>query len=273
MIEISSTANTQIKEIKKLQTRKERVETGQAYIEGLRIVIEAFEAGMDIQRLIFCPSLLVSQAGRKLVDTFSADSPENMISVTESVFRHLSSKDGPQGLAAVIKQKWSRLEMLEPKPGQLIIALDEVADPGNLGTIIRTADAGGADTIILLDNCTDPYDPTSIRASMGALFDVSIIRCTFEDFVMWKKRNKVTVIGAAGSAETDYHFAKYPEKMVLMMGSERQGLSPRYMEISDQLVSIPMKGRGDSLNLAIATGIMIYEILNHRRDYKKPNGG
>jgi len=269
MIEISSTSNVQIKEIKKLQNRKERVETGNAYIEGLHIVIEAYEAGMDIQKLIYSPALLISRTGRKMVDQFSASFPYKILEVSESVFLHLSSKDGPQGLAAVVRQKWSSLEKIDLKSGSLIVALDEVADPGNLGTIIRTADAGGVSAIILLDNCTDPYDPTSIRASMGALFDISIIKSTLADFTGWKMRNNVPVVGAAGSSKNDYHTANFPEPMVLLMGSERQGLSGKYEEICDQLVSIPMKGQADSLNLAMATGIIIYEILNHRRDQQK----
>jgi RNA methyltransferase, TrmH family len=270
MVEISSTANPRIKEIHKLLNRKDRAESGLAYIEGLRIVIQAIQDGWDIQTLVYCPSLLVSPAGKQAVDGFLASGQNRCIEVSETVFRYLSGKDGPQGLAAVIRQKWSSLAEIDLNASKTIIALDEIADPGNLGTIIRTADACGVTSIILLDNCTDPYDPSSIRASMGALFNMAMIKCTLEDFIVWKNASSIQAYGAAGGTENDYHFTRYVHPMVLLMGSERHGLSDRHLEICDKVVSIPMIGKSDSLNLAMAAGIILYEILNHQREsFKK----
>lgn len=275
MIEITSTSNPRIKEIRKLNNRKERSESGLAYIEGLRIVIEAFEQNIEIDTLITCPSLLISEAGNKMVTDFASSAGDRIIEVNEPVFRQLSGKDGPQGLAAVIRQKWSNLAELDLKTIRTIVALDQVADPGNLGTILRTADASGVSAIILLDNTTDPYDPASIRASMGALFDLPLIKCSLDEFITWKTENKLYVTGAAGSSKTSYHFAHYPRPMVLLMGSERHGLTQSHLDVCDQVVSIPMQGRSDSLNLAMATGIILYEILNHQRDttYEKGKPG
>jgi TrmH family RNA methyltransferase len=275
MIEITSTSNPRIKEIRKLNNRKERAETGLAYIEGLRIVIEAFEQNVEIDTLITCPSLLISEAGNKMVTDFASSAGDRIIEVNEPVFRHLSGKDGPQGLAAVIRQKWSNLTALDLKTIRTIVALDQVADPGNLGTILRTADASGVSAIILLDNTTDPYDPASIRASIGALFDLPLIKCSLDEFITWKTENKLYVTGAAGLSKTSYHFAHYPRPMVLLMGSERHGLTQSHLDVCDQVVSIPMQGRSDSLNLAMATGIILYEILNHQRDttYEKGKPG
>jgi len=266
MIEISSTANPHIKEIHKLLNRKERAESKLAYVEGLRIVIQAIQEGWQIESLIYCPPLLVSQAGIKALESFLISGENKCIAVSESVFRYLSGKDGPQGLAAVVRQKWSVLGEIDLKSTNTIIVLDEIADPGNLGTIIRTADACGVSSIILLDNCTDPYDPTSIRASMGALFNIALIKCSLDEFIFWKKATGIQVFGAAGGTENDYHFTHYIQPMVLLMGSERHGLSNRHLEICDQVVSIPMIGKSDSLNLAMAAGIILYEILNHGRD-------
>jgi RNA methyltransferase, TrmH family len=265
MVEISSTANPRIKEIHKLLNRKDRAESGLAYIEGLRIVIQAIQDGWDIQTLIYCPSLLVSPIGKQALDGFLASCQSKCIEVSESVFRYLSGKDGPQGLAAVVKQKWSILAEIDLNTSKTIIALDEIADPGNLGTIIRTADACGVTSIILLDNCTDPYDTSSIRASMGALFNTALIKCSLDEFILWKKASGIQVFGAAGGTDNDYHFIHYVHPMVLLMGSERHGLSDRHLEICDQVVSIPMVGKSDSLNLAMAAGIILYEILNHQR--------
>lgn len=267
MIEVTSTANPRIKEIRSLQNRKGREATGLAFIEGLRIAIEAFKLGMDFKWLVYSDTLLTSQAGRKLVEQFSQKNLDKILSVSEHVFRYLSAKDGPQGLAAVIQQKWFKLDEIVPEAVDTIIALDEIADPGNMGTILRTADSAGVTTVLLLDNCTDPYDPTSIRASMGALFNIRLVKCSLDDLIQWKTQLKIHMVGAAGGATTDYHSAVYPKQMILLMGSERQGLSERHMQVCDQLVSIPMKGRSDSLNLAMATGIILYELLNQRRDH------
>jgi RNA methyltransferase, TrmH family len=265
MIEISSTANPRIKEIHKLLNRKDRAESGLAYVEGLRIVIQAIQDGWDIQTLVYCPSLLISPVGKQALEGFLVTGLNKCIEVSESVFRYLSGKDGPQGLAAVITQKWSNLDEIDLKTAKTIIALDEIADPGNLGTIIRTADACGVTSIILVDNCTDPYDPSSIRASMGALFNMAMIKCTLDEFILWKNASGIQVFGAAGGTGNDYHFMQYFHPMVLLMGSERHGLSDRHLKICDQVVSIPMIGKSDSLNLAMATGIILYEILNHQR--------
>lgn len=266
MIMITSTANPRIKEIHKLQQRKERAATGLAFIEGLRIVIEAFERGADFDCLLVCKELLVSQPGMRMVEQFSRDHEERVVLVNEVVFRYLSGKDGPQGLAAVIRQQWTPLAEIIPAANELLIGLDEVADPGNLGTIIRTADAAGVKAILLLDNCTDPYDPTSLRACMGALFNMRIVKCATAEFARWKQQNTIEVIGASDAATEDYHYSRYPQRMVLLMGSERQGLTDTQISLCDRLVAIPMLGCSDSLNLAMATGIIMYEIINHWRD-------
>ena len=218
MVEISSTANPRIKEIQKLLNRKDRAESGLAYIEGLRIVIQAIQDGWDIQTLVYCPALLVSRSEDRHWMIFCFPVRISVLEVSESVFRYLSGKDGPQGLAAVVSKNGQHLAEIDLKTSKTIIALDEIADPGNLGTIIRTADACGVTSIILLDNCTDPYDPSSIRASMGALFNMALIKCSLEEFVLWKKSTGIQVYGAAGGTENDYHFAHYIHPMVLING-------------------------------------------------------
>jgi TrmH family RNA methyltransferase len=269
MIEITSTANPRVKEIKSLANRKEREASGKAFIEGLRIAIEAIDAQVEVETLVYCEQLLTSQPGREALARFAQRQPEKVLSVSENVFRALSGKDGPQGLGAVIQQRWYQLNQVNLDSGQVILALDEPADPGNLGTILRTADSAGVETVILLDHSTDPYDPTAIRASMGAIFNIQLIRSTLMDFLSWKNQNGIYLAGAAGGEGVDYHVARYPEPMVLIMGSEREGLSAAHKAACDQLVSIPMYGRSDSLNLAMATGIILYEIVNQWRDIKE----
>ena len=131
---------------------------------------------------------------------------------------------------------------------------------------MRTSDAVGGAGLILLDHSTDPYDPTCIRASMGAVFSQRLVRASFAQFSEWKRANQVHLVGASGGAARDYAEVEFPQPLLLLMGSERQGLSEEAVRLCDQMVAIPMRGRSDSLNLAVATGIILYQIFNQRRD-------
>jgi TrmH family RNA methyltransferase len=256
---ITSLSNEKIKQIRHLKDRKFRNETGLFFIEGLRLVIEACQQGAAIETLVVAPELLSSEIGKTLV------SEERWISkileVSAEVFESFSHKEGPQGIAAVLKQDWVGLEYINAENG-MWIALDSVADPGNLGTILRTTEAAGGLGVILLDQTTDPYDLTALRASMGAIFDLKITRGSLDDFRDWKRSKDIFLVGTDGEADCDYRQVLYPKPLIILMGSEREGLQPQHYAICDQVVKIPMIGRSDSLNLAVATGIMIYEVYS-----------
>lgn len=262
---ITSSSNPTIKFIRKLSDRKERRQTGMFFVEGLRTVGEAVQRGWDIETLVVAPELLVSLFGQQLVEQVAAMG-STVIEVSEDVFLSLSIKEGPQGIAAVGHQRWTQLEDVHLKAGDTWIALDSVQDPGNLGTILRTSDAAGCRGVILMDQSTDPYDPGAIRASMGAIFSQPVVKTTYADFAHWKREHQSIVVGTSDKAPQDYHEFKYPSALVVLMGSERQGLLEQHLAICDAVVSIPMRGTSDSLNLAVATGLMIYEIFNQRRD-------
>ncbi len=262
---ITSPANLRIKQIRKLRERKERQQTGLFFAEGLRIVIEAARQGAPIQTVITAPSLLTSQVGQKTVRELRLKGVE-ILEVGDEVFKSLASKDDPQGIAAVIQQVWTGIDQVGLAPGELWVALDSVADPGNLGTILRTMDAAGGEGAILLDQSTDPYDPTAVRASMGALFSQKLVHVDFSQFAEWKKSHQVFLVGTSDKAREDYHFTRYPSGFVLLMGSERRGLQEDALRLCDQVVRIPMSGTSDSLNLAVATAVVLYEVYNQRRD-------
>ena len=262
---ITSSANERIKQMRKLQDRKERMESGLFYLEGLRIVGEAIEAGETLETLVIAPDLLRSEYGLKLASD-EAGKGTDVLEVSGEVFRRMALKEGPQGIAAVVRQRWIDLDEVQLQPGRPWIALDSVADPGNLGTILRTSDSAGGVGVILLDQSTDPYDPSAVRASMGALFDQKVVRASFEEFASWKRAGGFTLVGTSDKAEQDYHAYRYPATQVVMMGSEREGLLPQHLSLCDAVVSIPMMGKSDSLNLAVATAVILYEILNQRRD-------
>jgi RNA methyltransferase, TrmH family len=266
---ITSTGNNRVKWIRKLvRDRKERQESGVFYIEGLRIVTEAIQMGAAVDTLIVAPDLLESEHGQSLVER-QRRGRADLLFVSQDVFKSISQKEGPQGIAALVRQSWLRLADLQPLPGSRWVALDSVADPGNLGTIMRTNDAVGGKGIILLDHSTDPYDPTALRASMGAVFSQKLVRASFDEFGRWKNDQHVAVFGTSGQGAVDYQAMEYPETMVLLMGSERHGLLDQHIALCDAVVRIPMVGRSDSLNLAVATAVILYEIFNQQRGKPK----
>lgn len=261
---ITSPANPSVKAIRALRQRKEREASGSFFIEGIRLVAEAAQLGAPIERLVVAPDLLASGFARELVAAQAAAGVP-LLELSAEVFAGLSQKDGPQGLGAVVRQRWEPLEglRLDRAPGW--VALDRVADPGNLGTILRTADAVGMSGVILVGPSTDPYDPAALRGSMGAVFAQRLVRCTSAELAAWKRAAGAFVVGTSDKAAADYQAVAYPQPLVLLMGSEREGLAPELQALCDALVSIPMRGRSDSLNLAVATGVMLYELLAQGR--------
>lgn len=260
---ITSTANSRIKEIRKLRDRKERQQMGLFFAEGIRVVAEAIQSQVEIETLLIAPELLQSSFACKLVDD-QKNKGVDIFEVSGSVFESVASKENPQGIAAVIHQRWCHLDDIKKTDG-IWVALDAVQNPGNLGTILRTNDAIGGDGVILLDQSTDPYDISSIRGSMGAIFSQKLVRTSFEKFTNWKNQTGWYVTGASGDAELDYQDVSYPQALILLMGSERMGLHEHHKTICNSMVKIPMIGRSDSLNLAVATAVMLYEIFNQRR--------
>ncbi len=267
---ITSAANPKIKQIRALRQRKEREQCGLFLIEGIRIVGEAVQLHAQIETLIVADDLLASPFARELVAQQQAHGVATL-PVSAEVFRTLSQKDGPQGIAAVVRQHWEPLSAVQHTGELCWVALDAVQDPGNLGTILRTSDAVGSAGIILIGDSTDPYDPAAVRASMGAIFAQRLVRVSLAEFAAWRAQQAqlgaagYRIVGAAGHATSEYQAVRYRAPLVLWMGSERQGLSLEQQALCDQLVRIPMVGRSDSLNVAVATAVILYEIFNQAR--------
>ena len=261
---ISSIANPRIKQIRSLAHRQEREQTQLFFIEGIRIVAEAIQLTAEIQSLVYAPTLLKSQFGMDLVRQ-QMEQGLPCLEVSADVFKSLSVKDGPQGLGAVVHQRWEHLNQLQGQEGLCWIALDAAQDPGNIGTILRTSDAVGCAGLLLLGPCADPYDPGALRASMGAVFSQRLVKTSFTEFAQWKQKHKLQVIGTSDKGAVSYREASYKQPLVLLMGSEREGLSQEQQAVCDTIVKIPMVGRSDSLNLAVATGIVLYEIFHQNK--------
>ncbi|GAC1401791.1 MAG: RNA methyltransferase [Ktedonobacteraceae bacterium] len=258
---ISSLANPRIKHIRSLAHRQEREQTHFFFIEGIRLVVEAIQLHAEIQTLVYAPALLKSQFGMEIVQQ-QQEQGISCLEVSAEVFKSLSVKDGPQGLGAVVHQRWEQLERIQGNEGVCWVALVAAQDPGNIGTILRTSDAVGCAGLMLLGQCADPYDPNALRASMGAIFSQRLIKASFAEFVQWKREHFLPVVGTSDKGIVEYRQMTYRSPLVLLMGSEREGLSQEQQAVCDTMVKIPMVGRSDSLNLAVATGIVLYEIFH-----------
>lgn len=261
---ITSFANPRVKSIRKLEQKKYRQETGLFFIEGLRTVGEAVQTRAPIETLVIAPDLLVSDFGKSLLDNPMVQKIE-ILEVSTEIYEKIAHKEGPQGIGAIVRQAWQPLERTIVGPEDLWVALDSVADPGNLGTIMRTAEAVGARGIILIGNATDPHDPAAVKASMGAVFSLTLVHSSRDAFHVWQQTNQLLMVGASDHAKTDYQEIDYNHPLILLMGSERHGLSAEMEAACTIMACIPMEGRSDSLNLAVATAVMLYEIYNQSR--------
>ena len=176
-------------------------------------------------------------------------------------FRDLSTDTRASGILAIARQRWTRLGelRLDGTPGLLV--LEGIRFPGNLGTILRTAEAVGVAGVAFLDSCRDPYDVAAVRASMGSLYDLRLVRTDAAELIAWARETDTTLVGTSPRAECDHTTLRDVRRAALLMGDEREGLSPDAMQLCDATVRIPICGRGDSLNVAVATGIVLYELL------------
>jgi len=261
---IESRNHASIKRLRLLQRRDERERTGLFLAEGMRFVAQAAEAEGEIETVVVAPELLTHPFGQKVARRLRRAGVRSL-EVTPEVFHSFSLTEEPQGIAAVVRQRWEPLDRVLPSDGLCWTALSTVHSPGNLGTLLRTSDAVGGAGLILLSPDADPYDPATVRATMGALFSQRFVRATAAELRRWKERHRCALVGTSPAAEEDYHTAAYPPAVVLFMGGERRGLSPEELALCDRVVRIPMVGRSDSLNLAVAAGVLLYELFNQRR--------
>jgi TrmH family RNA methyltransferase len=261
--EVTSLANPIIKDIKALSNKKSREESGTFMAEGLKLVIEAIELGWAIHTLVYAKAV----KGKPLVEQMAAKTVASgglVLEVSEKVLSSVTRRDNPQMVVGIFEQRWKPLKEIRPTDGETWIALDRVRDPGNLGTIIRTADAAGASGVILLGETTDPFSLETVRATMGSVFAVPVAKATPDEFIAWKKSAGVSVVATHLAGSVDYRTIDYKKKpVVILMGNEQSGLPDQLAKEADALARIPQQGRADSLNLAIASAVMLFEARRH----------
>lgn len=255
---ITSLTNERVKAIRALDMRKARRETGLFVAEGASILVTAREAGFVPTSLVYLAGSAGNPVARSLVG-WALGAGADVLEVPEAVLAKLSAKDNPQTMLGVFRQRWGSLPQAAGRD-DCWLALEEVRDPGNLGTIIRTADAVGAKGIILIGNTCDPYSREAVRATMGSVFAVPLVRTTREAFLAWRADWRGDVVGTHLDAREDFRRAAYKGPVLLVMGSEGPGLSDSLTRACSRLVKIPMAGKLDSLNLAVATALALYQI-------------
>lgn len=257
--EITSLSNPVVKDIKALALKKYRDEQNAFMAEGLKLVIDALDGGWTIRTLIY----LKAGRGNAAVEKAAARTVASgglVLEVSEKVLGAITRRDNPQMVVGVFEQKLAKLSQIAPAGDDVWVALDRVRDPGNLGTIIRTVDAVGAKGVILVGETTDPFSLETVRATMGSVFSVPVARATPDAFIQWKAKAGAMLIGTHLKGSVDYRTPSYAGRpVVLLMGNEQQGLPESLASACDELVRIPQAGRADSLNLSVATGIMLYE--------------
>jgi TrmH family RNA methyltransferase len=254
---VTSLTNPTVKAVRALHLRKARDETGLFVAEGLKVVTEGIETGHAPKILLHGAEASSHPLLQKAIAATMADNGQ-VIEVTQDILAKVSRRDYPQAVVGVFQQVFYPLETLEPTAARCWVALHKVRDPGNLGTIIRTADAAGLGGVILVGECVDPFSVEAVRATMGSIFAVPLVRASEIEFAAWRNGWPGSVVGALLSATVDYRQVAYARPTLLLMGNEQQGLPPEMADLCDVNVKIPMRGRADSLNLSVATGIMIY---------------
>jgi TrmH family RNA methyltransferase len=240
-----------------LHQRKERHASGLFLAEGMKIAAEALALGRVPSLLMFGPEVRDHPVLRTLViATYEAGG--DVVEAPREILQKVSRRDNPQTVLAVFPQAFAPLHALQPSGAPCWVALEQVRDPGNLGTIIRTADAAGCGGVILIGDCCDPYSVEAVRATMGSVFAVPLFKTSEADFLAWRALWPGVVVGTLLTADKDHREAVYSPPSLILLGNEQHGLTPALAAACDFSVKIPMRGRADSLNLSVAAGIMIY---------------
>ena len=257
--EIHSFANDTVKRIRGLRDKKERKAEGKFLAEGLRILAEARDSGQLPMVIAYSPTGGVHPLAAEIIAAAEAEGAD-VIETSPDILAKMSGKDNPQAILGVYKQRSTELAAIDRSTAPLWLVAQALRDPGNIGTMLRTGDAVGAGGLILLDDCADPFSVEAVRASMGAIFTQAVATARWEEFLPWLRTGPGQLVGTSLNSDTDYRDARFEQPCFLLIGNESQGLPADYEAACDALVKIPMAGRADSLNAAVAAAVMAYQV-------------
>jgi TrmH family RNA methyltransferase len=259
--EITAHSNPLVKRVRALRDKRHRREERQFLAEGLRIVAEADEAGR-LPRFLFHAREMRDHPLLRRIATACEAAGGEAIETTADILHKLSGKDNPQAVLGVYDEFGTDLAALDRAASGIWLVAQALRDPGNLGTMLRTGDAVGAGGLILVDDCVDPFSLEAVRASMGAVFTQAIARAPWAEFLPWLRAGPGTLVALSLRTEIDYRAPAYPAPTFLLVGNEARGLPREYEDACDLKVKLPMRGKADSLNAAVATAIMAYAVLS-----------
>lgn len=262
-LQLTSLQNPRVKGLVKLRDRSERDERKTFLVEGYRELLRALNGGWKVDNLYFCPELFLGSNENALIEQ-ARQQGATLYRCSPDVFRKVAYRDRPDGLLAEAPQRRLTLEDLPKAALPLYLIAEAIEKPGNLGTILRSADAVGATAVIVCDRCTDIYNPNVVRASVGTLFTVPVIETTGQEALDWLKDQGVAILAATPHAKENFTAVNMKKPLAIAVGTEQLGLSDLWMSKADIQVAIPMRGIADSLNVATATTLLLYEALRQR---------
>ncbi|MCF7792025.1 MAG: RNA methyltransferase [Victivallales bacterium] len=265
MLKLTSTQNPKIKFLSKLINRRTREKTRKTLLEGYRLITRALEANFPIEECYFCPELFLGSNENRLLSMLESGDTK-LIEVTAPLFKKIAYRDRPEGLIALSPIPKHPLNKLPVVKNGLYLVVEAIEKPGNLGSILRSADAAGANGLIICDRCTDIYNPNVLRASTGAIFYVPVAECSSEEAHDWLKNNNIKTLAATPHTKDAYYDVLMTKGTAIITGTEQYGLSDYWLKNSDKKILIPMKGKIDSLNVAIATSILLFEASRQRNN-------
>lgn len=260
---ITSVTNSRVKRLVKLRNRRERDASGVFLVEGFRELTRAVTAGLTVSEIYFCPGLFLGNNEAALVERAVAAGAEP-IELGLEAFRKVSYRDRPEGLLGLAAQFSTTLAGLPLSPDPLILVVESIEKPGNLGTMLRTADAAGVDAVMVCEPTTDPFNPNVVRASLGCLFLVPLAISSNPEAISWLRDHDIGILAATPSADLPHWEADFRGPSAIAIGSEQYGLTETWLQEAAERIRIPMAGQMDSLNAAMAAGVVLFEAVRQR---------
>lgn len=261
---ITSLQNPRVKDVVRYRRRPHRDEAGVILVEGYREILRALDNGRAPTELFACPPLYQGENEDALVGR-ARGMGAAVLTCSEPVFQKMAYRERPEGLLAVIPQRRLGLPDLDLPPCPLLLVAEAIEKPGNLGSILRSADAAGVDAVIVCDECTDINNPNTVRSSIGTVFSLPVAEASGDETLAWLKEQGIGILAATPHADREYTDVDMTQPVALVVGTEKFGLSDRWMQQADLPVRIPMQGQVDSLNVSCATTILLYEAVRQRR--------
>ncbi|OFX85818.1 MAG: rRNA methyltransferase [Bacteroidetes bacterium GWF2_33_16] len=264
MEKITSIQNPRIKNIVKLQQKSsERKNQNLIVIEGFREIALAIKSGIEIKAIFFCSEIISSERIKEI------NNNENLVfDISREVYHKIAYRESTEGILVLAEPCFLSLKDLKLRKNPFLIILESVEKPGNLGAILRTADAANVDAVIICDPLTDIYNPNVIRSAVGCVFTNKVVACSSEKAMHWLKENKIKSFAAALTAKQFYHETDFTGSSAIVMGTEADGLTQKWIKGTDEQIKIPMNGEIDSLNVSTSTAILVFEAMRQRNFYK-----